>query len=517
MQEELKKPMKIVSVFTSTEISKLVEQYINAEYRLSELVDIQIINNWENFSPIDKKLSMIVKDNHIQITLDWYNQIVPYIFPLDIPFNKENFLGSIFGLLGNFEKTWEYLANHPLLKEWDIFVRILNGYPIDIQVVENQLMSESFFEKYRAFHNLALISNYCYFDEEDSIQNIHEYYQNAIEIAPEGDYLLFSIKHCANFLLDIAETESAETLLENAIPLIQNKKILASFKFVWVQLVMKDLAVPYDKQLLSVLKENLWETLQFYESQNCLAESALLLVEASFVANIEKSFSESLSYINKAIKYLTEEGLEEMLGNALFRKGILLYTWSKNGNPQFYKSALEAFQEALKIFDKENAPDIFADIHHHLGIIYSEMPDENKKRGIWAALSASSFKEALAFFNKTDFPYEYATISNNYAGAMTLYPQMKKADNYAKALELYEEALAIRDAKNYPYERALTLTNFLEASWYVSNEEDTFNENRYQDMLSKALEIKDLVTDECLINEANKHLDELQKLKSTIK
>jgi tetratricopeptide (TPR) repeat protein len=508
--------MKILSIFASTETANLVEQFIHSEYRLSELIDIQVVSDWTSLSPIDKLLSMTVKDHHFQINLDWYNQIVPYIFPTNIPFNQASFLGSVFGLLGNFEKTWEYLAHNPLLKDWDIFVRILNGYPIDIQGIENQLVSDSFFEKYRACHNLALIYNYSYPNEADSLQKIQNYYHQATEIAPEGDYLLFTIKHSANFLLDIGQIGSASILLENAIPQIKNQKILASFKFVWVQLMIKELVVPYDAKLLAVLKENLWETLQFYESQNCLAESALLLIDASFIANIEESFSESLAYINKAIKYLTEEELLEMLGNAQFRKGILLYTWSKNGNPQFYKSALEAFQAALKIFDKENAPDIFADIHHHLGIIYSEMPDENKKRGVWAALSASSFKEALTYFNKMDFPYEYATISNNYANAMTLYPPMKKADNYAKALELYEEALHIRNARHYPYERALTLINYLEASWYVSNEEDVFNESRYQDMKAKALEIKQLVDNENLLMEANKHLEELEKLKSTI-
>ena len=47
-----------------------------------------------------------------------------------------------------------------------------------------------------------------------------------------------------------------------------------------------------------------------------------------------------------------------------------------------------------------NAPDIFAEIQHQLGRVYAEIPDEVKKKGIWAAVSVSSFTEALNFYNK---------------------------------------------------------------------------------------------------------------------
>ncbi|MDX2302466.1 MAG: hypothetical protein NW226_06675 [Microscillaceae bacterium] len=504
--------MKIVSVFVSTKDQHTVRQYIATEDRLEELLDIQAGDKPENMIFSDNKPAILVRNAQIEILPDWYNHLVPYIFPPHITLQENTFLGTIFGLLDNFEKTWDYLQEYPLLQEWDNYVRIKNGYPIDVQDFERAIKHQDNFEKYRASHNLALVQYYIYPHEPYSIPKTHDCFKIAIEYAPDDVFRAFSIKHYANFLLDYAEAKAAAALIEYALKPTQNPVIKASLKFVLVQAMVKMLSVPYDPELLKALKENLWETLQFYESKQCLSEAGMLLMDAAFIAQIDHSFSEALSYLNKAIQYLESEELDEMLGTAWFRKGILLYTWSKSGSPQFYKSAIESFQQALKIFDKETTPEIFADIHHHLGIIYSEMPDENKKRGVWAALSASSFKEALAYFTKADFPYEYASVSNNYANAMTLYPPMKKADNYAKALELYEEALSVRDAQTYPYERALTLINFLEASWYVSNEEDSFNEIRYRDMVAKALEIKNLVDDPQLHEEAQKHLEELEKL-----
>jgi len=117
-------------------------------------------------------------------------------------------------------------------------------------------------------------------------------------------------------------------------------------------------------------------------------------------------------------------------------------------------------------------------------------PTKNKKRSIWAALSVSSFNEALNFYNKVDFPYEFAMICNNYANAFTKYPAATKSDNFEKALNYYTETLSVRTANTYPLERAVTLLNYLEASWKVSNSSEAFNWQRFNDMFDKANEIK---------------------------
>jgi len=168
----------------------------------------------------------------------------------------------------------------------------------------------------------------------------------------------------------------------------------------------------------------------------------------------------------------------------------------------------------LKICTRQDAPSVFAEIHHNLGVLYSEMPADNKKRGIWAAVSATSFQEALAFFTKDKSPYEYGMVCNNYGNALTKYPASRQGENIEKALDYYREALSVRQADRYPYERALTLLNFLEASWDAPNPEQ-FNQERYEDMLVKAHEIIKLVEDPQLISEAERHLARLEELNST--
>jgi tetratricopeptide (TPR) repeat protein len=134
-------------------------------------------------------------------------------------------------------------------------------------------------------------------------------------------------------------------------------------------------------------------------------------------------------------------------------------------------------------------------------------------------MSAKSFGEALDYFTKANFPYEYAMISNNYANALTKFPTGLRADNYQQAIKLYEEALQIRTA-DLPYERAITLLNYLEALWFMAqDDEKTSSEQKLktlQDMQSKAQEVLALVDDPTLCKEAQGYLEKLENLKSVL-
>ena len=290
--------------------------------------------------------------------------------------------------------------------------------------------------------------------------------------------------HAENILLaavDYALSDDAKTELKNAL----------------VAVWMKKLVVPYDKPLLAHVKNTLWDILQTFEKQGRALETAMTLVDASHIANISDSFAESLGYISRAIDIFRKEEATELLGNAQYRKATLLYTWAKSGNPQFLKGAMDAYQQALKVFNREDTPSVFADIQHHLGVIYSEIPDEIKKKGIWASVSSSSFNEALNFYTEEDYPYEHAMVCNSFGNAMTKYPTAIHSDNYEKALFYYQKALTIRTADKYPIERALTLLNFLEASWQVGSGTKDSDAHRFRDMIAKARSEERRVGKEC--------------------
>lgn len=518
MQEELLKQIMMLSIFAKTDLFDTLNAFIANEDRLHELVELKDIEELPQYT---SGWCLIVADEKITFPLDWKNDLPPYLLPTSIALSKAHFLGSIFGKLGNLEKAAQYLGEkHPLLVDFTVIYALQHELLIKQEHLEQDTqIKTSAAETYRKIHNQAICMNYAMLEKVATFEQLCTHYEKASSLAPDIAHRAFTIRHFASLLIDSYHLAQAQTIIEDCLkqkPAEQAEMILKSLL---VEIIMQQLSVPYNWQHVSQAKGLIWETMQYFEKNQQVYEVATRLIDASEIANIQESYTESLGYINRAIAIFKEEALSEFEGNAHIRKATLLHTWAQNGNPQFYRPALSAYQDALKIFSKEIQPALFAEIQHRLGIVYSEMPDEPQKQQIWAAMSVKSFHEALLFFTKGTYPYEYAMICNNYANALSKFPTGLRMDNYPKAIELYEEALQIR-SKDLPYERAITLLNYLEAQWFMTQDEaqNTLAQKLkiWEDMQQKAQEVLTLVEDTTLRKEANIHLEKLEKLKEVL-
>lgn len=501
----------MLSIFATIENHARLIEYIQKEDRLEELVEVVDILEKR---PIPSAHTILVKNGEVTFPIDWLNLQPPFLLPEEIKLNEANLLGIIFAKLNNYEKAYEYLhqSNSSLFKELDFINRLQQG----IEIAPSELNSQySPFEEYRLMHNNAILRHYAPTFEGFDVQKTVYFYDEALKSAPSEEHRAFTARQYALLNIDLQKLSEATAILETTDTTQISKEARIEIQYVLSQIWLEQLVKPYDQELLTKLKSTLWEVLQAYEKSERNVEVGLLLLDAAHIANVSESFSESLGYVTRATKIFESEGLVELVGNAQYRKGTLLYTWALNGNPQFFKPAIESYQEALKTFTKETAPNIFADIHHNLGVLYTDMPSDNKRKSIWAGVAVSSFEEALEFYTKEQHPYQYGMICNNYGNAFTKFPQAVLTDNFEKALFYYQEALDVR-TPNYPYERAITLLNFLESSWNVGNDPESFNEERYEDMLLKANEVQTLVEDSEMRAEAKKHLEMLEQLKELV-
>ena len=499
----------ILTLFAPAEHMPAIRDIIASVYRLDELVEVKDLLAAR---PEPSAFHLVVRPKEgIRQTVDWYNVAPPYLLPEVIPFTDSNLLGLVFARLGNFEKSATYLENNTvLLNDVRIIHRLQNGAPVD----PAQLTSDfEAFEEYRFCHNSAILHHYAATERSFDADKTRYFYREALNSAPNGEFYAFSARHYATFLTDTGDLQQAESMLRQAIPMALSDDATPELKAGLCQVWMKKMVVPYDPVLLEDLKNTMWEVLEHYRRQGRETDEALLLIDAAQVANYAESFSESLGYINRAVDILRREALVELLAQALHRRGILLYTWAKNGNPQFYRAALDSFQEALKTFNREDTPEVFADIQQYLGVIYSEMPDEEQKRSLWAGISASSFQQALQFYNREQYPYEYAMVCNNFANALGKYPQAVHTDNFEKALFYYNEALDVRTAAAWPLERAVTLLNYVEACWHLSLEGNGSNQALFEEMMYKTREAYALTSDQKIREEARSQMDKLENLR----
>lgn len=499
----------MLSIYAPTKHHAQLQAIIEKEPRLGELV--RVVDYLEE-RPVPSAHNLVVKKDEIWPLIDWHNVQPPFLLPESLELNEAHLLGLLFAQLNNYEKVEEYLARqYPSLHlELDFINRLKHGIPVSPEELVSQY---SPFDEYRLMHNQAIVHHYTAAEQAFDVEKTEYFYVEALQCAPNEAYFAFTARQYALLLIDLGETEKAERLLKAALSQDVSGEAKTELRHTLCQCWMQRLAVPYDEALLEQLKKNLWEVLQAYEKQERPLEQALVLTDAGIIANYSESWAESLGYFNRALAIFDRENLPELAANVHYRRGVLLFTWAQNGNPQFYRGAAESYQKAVQVFSREAAPEVYAEIQHHLGIIYAEIPDEVKKKSIWAAVSSSAFQEALQIYTKAAYPYEYAAVCNHYGNALTKYPEAKLSDNYEKALFYYQEALAIRTPEAYPMERSLTLLNYLEAQWNLSMPEDTFQEERYLDMARKAEEVLSLNQDAKLQAEAQGHLDKLARLK----
>jgi hypothetical protein len=495
-----------ISIFAPTEMHAEINQMISSVDRLDELVYL-------TGTALEDDTYILVMQKNITVLLDWYNELPPVLYPSTIPFEKNALLGLIFARLENFEEAYSYLQEYPdLLFCVDILNR-LQGQTI----FTNHLIAG--FEKLNntdptaALHNLAICYHYGDWEQQISIETIYGQYEQAILTSDDIRIRAFTVKNYAALLSETGRAAEAEDILTDYLerPLASEAKY--ALQNVLCSVWMGRLTVPYDETLVQNLKSALWDNLQYFEQNDKKIQVALTLMDAAQIANISDSFAEGLGYITRAVQILDSQDQPALVANAQMKKGILLYAWAQSGQPQFYKAAMDALLSALKVFKRDDAPQMFADIQHYLGNIYAEIPDEVKKKSIWAAVSVSSFAEALKFYTKEEYPYEYAMICHNQGNAYTKYPASLHSDNLEKALLWYNQALDIRTRDKYPIERDHTLSNYLEVSWRAADSSDNISERRYNDMYQKALEMKDQSVNSAMAEEAEGQLRQLEELK----
>jgi len=494
----------MITILTTTNHFLQIENYINSIERLNELI---VITTDETINSSHKIIE--VENDTIIPNIDWNDTEPPYLLPT-LPFSENSLLAMVFYKLGNHQKAFEFVSEEDDLHQHLLIIANLQyGYAItneQIQFLENT-----------STHNLAIANNFGITNPiigNNMLQNI---YEEAIKNGKTDAEKLFSVKHYVNLLLDNGLHKDAVKLIRSVTNIATSEEEKNAMNHLLSSCLMALISMPYSKEKLTEIADLQQKSIAYYITNDLKINAGLLLIDASEIASFQEDFIKSKDLINKAILYFRDEDIPEFLGEATLQKASLLYNWSKNGSPQYYKPAINTFQNALKVFKRDTHPQKFADIHHNLALIYSEIQVSEQEKPIWTAFCASSFKEALAFYNKDEFPYQYAMVSHNYATALMGFPEAKLHNNLDKSFAMFEDALTIRTAKNYPFERALTLLNQLELYWLINNETNEDELKNYKEMLTKANEIKNLVDDKALLKKAEEQLETLHKLKSFIK
>ncbi|MEO1487510.1 MAG: hypothetical protein AAFU57_17325 [Bacteroidota bacterium] len=491
----------MITILTTTELEFQIKEIIDAVDRLNELVQISVV---EAQTQKGNKF-LRVQQGEIWTTIDWFDTEPPYIFP-PVALNSNNLLALVFYKMGNEQQAFQYVSESDILfKHLLRATKLKFGYEIETEGLGDLIA-----------HNRAVLYHYGNLSTRIDFGELRQLYADALQQAASNDIKSYTAKHYLNLLLDAQMFEETILACESFLKETESEVAQMALHMQWCTASYKNLQLPYDSDRLKSILTKQEECIEYLQANDLHLNAALLSMEACDVANFLGDFPLAKAHINTAIQTFKQEEATEFLGEAGLKKAHLLYHWSKNGSPQYYKAAINAFQDTLKVFKRDVYPDYFAEIQHSLALIYSEIPAAPEEKPMWTAFCASAFKEALEFYKKESHPYEYAMVCHNYATALMDFPPAKLHNNHDKAHGFFEEALQIRTAEKYPTERALTLLNQLELGWLMHNEDGKEEEARLQSMREKAEEVKSLVTDENLLNQAEEQLEKLERLKTII-
>lgn len=504
----------MISILVETDLLEETEKAIAQEEGLTTL--LHITDNPEDLPTA----SLRVSAGKILVSINWQRGMPPYLVADSLPYSEQNLLGLIFLQLGAYEKAAIYLEKYDNIRSaLEVAVQLQYGNlgAADMSPPANTARFSGF-ERYRHLHNQAVLLHYQGHQQEISLDFVVKTYGQALATAPDDEYYAFTTRQLADLYLDMGYLDEAEEMLRQAWQRDLSNQAKHALQANLIQVLIRQMTPSHQKLQLAELTVLLKESLGYYEANQQPLELGMLSMDAAWVAQLKDNFSEGLACINQAVRLFEQEEVPELQGDAWMRKGTLLYGWAQKGQP-FHQQAIDSYRQALKIFSRDSAPYVYADIHHHLALIYSEMPNSKEKKAMLNALASKSFQEALTFFTKEQFPYEYGCVCNNYGNALVKFPDSNFQSTTEKAISYFEEALLVRQGERFPYERATTLLNLLEAYWQLPLDPQQREENqqRWGKMKTLAKEVQSLVEDKdsVLLEQAEENLKELEKARNS--
>lgn len=149
-----------------------------------------------------------------------------------------------------------------------------------------------------------------------------------------------------------------------------------------------------------------------------------------------------------------------MLLSELFTKMGMVFQNTANGQRSALLEAVKCYQSALQNgVTEEDHPELFAQLQNNLGLAYLSMPAYGASNQLRTGIAVQSFRHALKIYTRDEHPDMWASVSMNLANALQHAPSSHPEENLIKAVESYEEVLKVRSRAKDPVAYALVLLN----------------------------------------------------------
>ena len=240
---------------------------------------------------IENELYLTVDSGFITVPLPWEGIEPPIVFG-SIPFHSDDLLAVVLSKLGYEEEALGFCRSDSLSETLKSRFQLRNLEHSILNPTSNE-------EDYYSLHNHAILVHYA--GHLHNGLTAEHLFEQAIAVAPSDEHAAFSARHLSVLLLDRGQNREAELLLRKYYEKELSEKAKRYLELDLINVLLSGQLFELQGNDLEELKSMIWNSIQYFEEHKIQWATARLYSSASEVTNVEKSYTESLGYISKAI------------------------------------------------------------------------------------------------------------------------------------------------------------------------------------------------------------------------
>lgn len=162
--------------------------------------------------------------------------------------------------------------------------------------------------------------------------------------------------------------------------------------------------------------------------------------------------------LREALALIGLHNLPDVRAHLALRLGML-YQECAEGRRAMLLEASKCYQEALRFYTRETAPELYALAQNNLALVYLAMPLTEASDQLRKGIAVQALREALTIYTRETHPDLWRRTQLNLANALQYLPSANLHDHLIEAVGLYDELLATCDPRRDPAGYARVLAN----------------------------------------------------------
>jgi hypothetical protein len=265
----------------------------------------------------------------LSLSPDWSSGSIPLIYAAVQPS-----AGSLLGLLSlkkhDYQAAYNYHnENHDFQRDITLAYHISQGMLINSEILDGmEDDAETITEHaWRYYHNLGIAYFYGHPMRHISHERQKNYFEKALQLAPNKIWQAYTILHYAQLLLQHQEVDAALQILQASLSKQLGEAADKAVKVLLMNVLISKIDRKPEFRDIFTAEELLHELLAYYEEHHEYIQQALLLMDASHLADIQGYRTEAYGYLNQAISLLQREQLPQLAAQVIMQKNRMMNNW----------------------------------------------------------------------------------------------------------------------------------------------------------------------------------------------